>query len=145
MLWPRKPRCGSSAGSGGSRASHQGAQLRPCVFSLLKALPLLSSDAERGGDGDGLQLAVSQSGAKKWILRFLWQGRPREMGLGSFPEVGLAEAARGRCRAAGLPATASTLSQHARAKAFQPLGSLPIKWRAIWPTASATRSTRRSG
>ena len=44
------------------------------------------------GDGDGLQLAVSPSGAKKWVLRFLWQGRPREMGLGSYPEVGLAEA-----------------------------------------------------
>ena len=44
------------------------------------------------GDGDGLQLVVSPSGAKKWVLRFLWQGRPREMGLGSYPEVGLAEA-----------------------------------------------------
>ncbi len=44
------------------------------------------------GDGAGLQLAVAPTGAKKWVLRFLWQGRPREMGLGSYPEVGLAEA-----------------------------------------------------
>jgi integrase len=44
------------------------------------------------GDGDGLQLAVTPSGAKKWVLRFLWQGKAREMGLGSYPEVGLAEA-----------------------------------------------------
>ena len=44
------------------------------------------------GDGGGLQLAVASSGAKKWVLRFLWQGKAREMGLGSFPEVTLAEA-----------------------------------------------------
>jgi integrase len=44
------------------------------------------------GDGGGLQLAVAPSGSKKWVLRFLWQGRPREMGLGSYPEVSLADA-----------------------------------------------------
>jgi excisionase family DNA binding protein len=44
------------------------------------------------GDGAGLQLAVADSGAKKWVLRFLWQGKGREMGLGSYPEVSLAEA-----------------------------------------------------
>ena len=44
------------------------------------------------GDGGGLQLAVAAPGAKKWVLRFLWQGKAREMGLGSYPEVKLAEA-----------------------------------------------------
>ena len=44
------------------------------------------------GDGGGLQLAVAPTGAKKWVLRFLWQGNAREMGLGAYPEVGLAEA-----------------------------------------------------
>jgi integrase len=44
------------------------------------------------GDGGGLQLSVGSGGAKKWVLRFLWQGRPREMGLGSYPEVSLADA-----------------------------------------------------
>ena len=44
------------------------------------------------GDGGGLQLAVAAPRAKKWVLRFLWQGKAREMGLGSYPEVGLAEA-----------------------------------------------------
>ena len=44
------------------------------------------------GDGGGLQLVVAATGAKKWVLRFLWQGKAREMGLGSFPEVTLAEA-----------------------------------------------------
>ena len=43
-------------------------------------------------DGGGLRLAVSKSGAKKWVLRFTINGRRREMGLGSFPDVGLADA-----------------------------------------------------
>src|SRR5580704_9492792 len=51
------------------------------------------------GDGGGLQLAVAPTGAKKWVLRFLWQGNAREMGLGSYPEVGLAEAREGDRRA----------------------------------------------
>src|SRR5258708_4913557 len=44
------------------------------------------------GDGRGLQLAVSPRGAKKWLLRYMMGGRAHEYGLGSFPEVGLAEA-----------------------------------------------------
>ena len=51
------------------------------------------------GDGDGLQLAVSDSGAKKWVLRFQFQGKPREMGLGGYPVVTLEEA-RDRARTA---------------------------------------------
>ena len=43
-------------------------------------------------DGGGLRLVVSNTGAKKWILRFTIDGRRREMGLGSFPDVGLGEA-----------------------------------------------------
>ena len=39
-----------------------------------------------------MQLSVAPSGARKWVLRYLWQGKPREMGLGSFPEVSLADA-----------------------------------------------------
>jgi len=43
-------------------------------------------------DGGGLRLVVSRSGAKKWVLRFTINGKRREMGLGGFPDVGLAEA-----------------------------------------------------
>ena len=39
----------------------------------------------------GLRLVVSNRGAKKWVLRFTIDGKHREMGLGSFPDVGLAE------------------------------------------------------
>lgn len=34
-------------------------------------------------DGKGLTLIVSPTGARKWVLRFQWQGKPREMGLGA--------------------------------------------------------------
>jgi len=43
-------------------------------------------------DGGGLRLVVSKTGARKWMLRFTLHGQRREMGLGSLPDVGLAEA-----------------------------------------------------
>jgi integrase len=43
-------------------------------------------------DGDGLRLVVSLTGKKRWVLRVTVYGRRREMGLGRYPEVSLAEA-----------------------------------------------------
>jgi integrase len=43
-------------------------------------------------DGEGLRLVVSNTGARKWVLRFTTQGKRREMGLGAYPVVSLAEA-----------------------------------------------------
>jgi hypothetical protein len=43
-------------------------------------------------DGDGLHLTVSEAGRKKWVLRFQLDGKRRDMGLGSYPAVSLAEA-----------------------------------------------------
>ncbi len=47
-------------------------------------------------DGDGLRLMVKATGRKSWVLRFQLNGKRREMGLGSFPEVSL-KAARIAC------------------------------------------------
>ncbi len=44
------------------------------------------------GDGDGLTLVVSENGAKKWVLRYQLNGKRRDMGLGAYPEIGLAAA-----------------------------------------------------
>jgi integrase len=44
------------------------------------------------GGIDGLALQVTPSGARSWVLRLTIGGRQREMGLGSFPTVTLAEA-----------------------------------------------------
>jgi integrase len=43
-------------------------------------------------DGGNLYLIVSETGARKWVFRFQWQGRAKERGLGSASDVPLAEA-----------------------------------------------------
>lgn len=46
-------------------------------------------------DGDGLYLVVSQDGStvrRRWLFYFTWEGRRREMGLGSARDVSLADA-----------------------------------------------------
>lgn len=48
--------------------------------------------AGRHGDGDGLHL-VSESGRRKWVLRYQMRGARRDMGLGPYPAgVSLSEA-----------------------------------------------------
>ncbi len=37
----------------------------------------------RHADGNGLYLVVDPSGAKRWLLRTMIQGRRRDIGLGS--------------------------------------------------------------
>ena len=43
-------------------------------------------------DGDGLHLTVGHNQSKRWVHRFMFQGKRRDMGLGSYPTVSLAEA-----------------------------------------------------
>jgi hypothetical protein len=38
-------------------------------------------------DGAGLYLRIGRGGAKSWAFRFMLNGRPREMGFGSFTKV----------------------------------------------------------
>ena len=57
----------------------------------------------RHGDGDGLFLVVAKSGrARNWVLRYQLKGARRDMGLGRFPDVGLAAARTFALRARGL-------------------------------------------
>ena len=43
-------------------------------------------------DGQGLYLRVTESGSKSWVLRITIDGRRRDMGLGGWPDVALADA-----------------------------------------------------
>jgi integrase len=71
-------------------------------------------------DGSGLYLRVSASGAKSWVFRYQLDGRRRDMGLGAFPAISLAEArekaaARRRQRAEGVdPLAAKAAHQRAQ-------------------------------
>jgi integrase len=51
------------------------------------------------GGVDGLALQITPSGARSWVFRAMMGGRRREMGLGSYPDVPLADA-REKARAA---------------------------------------------
>jgi hypothetical protein len=44
------------------------------------------------GDGNGLYLQVAAGGSRSWIFRYQLRGKRRELGLGGFPAVSLAEA-----------------------------------------------------
>ena len=46
----------------------------------------------RHGDGAGLYLNVTASGSKSWVQRIVIDGRRRDIGLGGYPAVSLAEA-----------------------------------------------------
>lgn len=46
----------------------------------------------RYNDGNGLYLFIRDTGQKGWILRYRLGSKQRDMGLGSCPEVSLAEA-----------------------------------------------------
>ena len=46
----------------------------------------------RHSDGGGLFLVVAPAGARSWVLRFQMAGRRRDMSLGSYPQIALADA-----------------------------------------------------
>ena len=50
-------------------------------------------------DGGNLYLIISGSGSRKWVLRFTWRGKAKEMGLGSATSVPLADARESAARA----------------------------------------------
>jgi integrase len=43
-------------------------------------------------DGGGLYLRISPTGARSWVFRFQLGGKRRDMGLGPYPDISLAEA-----------------------------------------------------
>ncbi len=49
-------------------------------------------DPGRYSDGDGLHLFISKGGSKSWVQRIRIDGRRRDIGLGGYPAVSLAQA-----------------------------------------------------
>ena len=49
-------------------------------------------DPGRYSDGDGLHLFIGKNGRKSWVQRITVDGRRRDIGLGGYPTVSLAQA-----------------------------------------------------
>ena len=58
----------------------------------LTALKVKRAKPGKHGDGRGLYLVVSETEARKWVLRIQTQGKRHDVGLGSASEVSLADA-----------------------------------------------------
>jgi hypothetical protein len=51
------------------------------MASKLTARKVETAKTGKYSDGGNLYLIVSTTGARKWVLRFTWRGRAKEMGL----------------------------------------------------------------
>ena len=58
----------------------------------LTARKVATAKSGKYSDGGNLYLIVSDTGARKWVLRYTWRGRAKELGLGSATSVPLADA-----------------------------------------------------
>ena len=62
------------------------------MASKLTARKVETAKPGKYSDGGNLYLIVSETSTRKWVLRFTWRGRAKEMGLGSAASVPLADA-----------------------------------------------------
>jgi integrase len=64
------------------------------VKNKLTAKGIAALEPGKYGDGAGLMFVKREDGGAQWVLRLTIHGRRREMGLGAYPDVSLAEARR---------------------------------------------------
>ena len=62
------------------------------IYNTLNQMKAKSLDAGKYADGQGLWLVKRTRATGKWVLRVTIHGRRREMGLGAWPDVSIAEA-----------------------------------------------------
>lgn len=88
------------------------------LYRLSAAMVAKATNPGKFSDGGGLYLIVEKTGAKRWAFIFRWQGKLREMGLGS--------ATPGRVQTIGL-ATARARAQAAREALEKGLNPIEVK------------------
>ena len=81
-------------------------------------------------DGGGLHLHVRDARRRAWVLRYMRHGRSRDMGLGPYPEVSLAEARERAASARKLLRDGQDPVQARRAEATAQAASLGHTFRA---------------
>src|SRR4249919_355712 len=116
--FPRPPKTALKLGTG------LGTEGEFLMAGKLTARKVTTATAGKYSDGGNLYLIVSETGARKWVLRFTWRGRAKEMGLGSAASVPLADA---RERAA--------IARRMIAQGLNPIDEgRRIKLKAVWAT-----------
>src|SRR5450759_4155235 len=105
----------------------------------LSAIGLANKKPGFHPDGRGLYLSVNPSGSRSWILRYMLRGRSRDMGLGSFPDISLAEARNAATNARALqgrhrPYRATRQPARSPAHREGPLGFVRGIHHAIFPS-----------
>ena len=73
-----------------------------------------TAPAGKHSDGAGLWLIKREDGGAQWMLRVTVHGRRREMGLGGYPTVGLADARKLSERWRSLAASGATQSKNVK-------------------------------
>ena len=83
----------------------------------LKALSVerLSKRPGLYGDGGGLCLRVTSATACSWVFRYMIDRKAHEMGLGNYPDIGLADARTRAAEARGIKATGEDPIAHRNA------------------------------
>jgi integrase len=92
-------------------------------MARLTELGVKKAKPGRHSDGDGLHLVVSETGRKKWVLRYQVAGVRKDKGLGAYPAVGLKDARERAIEARRLVARGVDPIEAARAakKAAKPI------------------------
>ena len=107
------------------------------------------SNAKTGthNDGNGLTLRVGENGKRSWVLRYIWQGKAANIGLGSYPGIGLREARtladdrRAEVAEGRKPATARGTAPAQSKPTFQEVAAQVIALRR--PTWSSDRHAKQ--
>jgi hypothetical protein len=113
------------------------------VAAKLSARKVETAKAGKYSDGGNLYLIVSKTGSRKWILRFTWRGRAKEMGLGSAKSVTLADA-REKATAARrkIAQGINPIEDRKRHNGIPTFGEMA---ESVHESLSVTRSTKPSG
>ena len=111
----------------------------------LTARKVATAPPGKHDDGDGLRLYVSPSGARKWVYRFMLNGRRREAGLGSLSDISLAQAREKAADHRRLISRGMTRSITRPQRRCRPSPNAPPGSSAPIAAGGATPSTRASG
>ncbi len=103
------------------------------LHNALTAVTVKNARAGRYADGGGLQLLVKDSGARSWVYRYRFNGKDRDIGLGTAGEYGISLA------------KARDLAAELRVKVKAGIDPLAERQQKAAETLAATRAAQIAG